>query len=92
MEAKCHGHEDRGGRDAGTIDSAEDGACYTVKKYHSKPLPREGTLMNEAGPMTTFLVHEFQFLGVRLQNWMIVFAVMVLLFLLHFRMTRQNSH
>jgi hypothetical protein len=39
-----------------------------------------------------FLTHEFVVFGITFQNWMVVLAIMVLLFLLYFWiMSRRNS-
>jgi hypothetical protein len=40
--------------------------------------------------MGVFLTHEFAFLGIEFQNWMVVAAAMVLLYLIYLWVTDRN--
>jgi hypothetical protein len=60
------------------------------KKYPSRR-GRTGTPMGESGAIGAFLTHEFVVAGITFQNWMAVFAAMVLGLIVYFWLTRQNS-
>jgi hypothetical protein len=47
--------------------------------------------LDKSGPIGGFLTHEFVFLGIQFQNWMVVLAAMVLLFLGYLWVTRRDS-